>query len=72
MCFTICGLGSHYTLYSVVRDYVKVPFWLIVHCLPAWIDATECRAGVCAVWPMDTGLILSAGDDKHVGAKRLN
>lgn len=55
-----------YSLYSRERDYGIVPFWLLVHCLPVWVDATECRAGVCSAWPMDTGLTPSAGDDKRV------
>lgn len=52
-------------------DYGIVPFWVLVHCLSAWVDATECRAGVCSVWPMDTGLTLSARDENHVSAKDL-
>lgn len=65
----ICRLCSHYT--PEERDYGIVPFWLLVHCLSAWVDATECKAGACLVWPMDKGLTPSAGDDKHVGAKSL-
>lgn len=54
---------SHYT--PEERDYFIVLLWLLVHCLSDWVDTTECRAGVCSVWPMDTGVISAAGDDKH-------
>lgn len=56
-------LGNHDT--PVERYHVMVPFWVLVRCLPAWDDATECRAGVCSEWPMDTGLTPSVGDDKN-------